>query len=198
MVGIKNFTWSWCSVEGSRTSLLIWVVNLKSVVIQVVWGFLYKSLVLSRFTSEVWQGLCTHCLTEISAPKEASSAWGQWALSKPGMNTPLRISWFSFCVIQWCTWNSRNLDMREVQNSWWNLHVKAFSINSTFEIMQFTNMKIILKNYRISKVGKELQNHWVQTVTDPHLVTHPGTLNAMSSLPWTSPGLGTKKVVEQM
>lgn len=140
MVGEKSLTWSWCSVEGSRTSLLIWVIkwDLKSGVFQVVWGFLYKSLVLSSFTSELWQGICTYCLTEISASKDTESFWVPEVsqhLANLAWEHPYGLCWLLFCIIHWCTWNTMNLDVIGTCNLRWNLHINVFNIWYTFAII---------------------------------------------------------------
>lgn len=140
MVGIKSFTWSWCSVEGSRASLLIWVIKWDQ---NQVWFKWFEASCTNLwcwagclpqkpgkgFAHIVWQKY-QHLRT-----LKCLSPWGQWMLSKPCMSTSLWLSWLSFCIIWWCTWNSRNLDVRETWNSRWNLHIKAFSMDSTFEII---------------------------------------------------------------
>lgn len=140
MVGKKSFRWSWCSVEGSRTSILIWVIkwDLKSGVFQVVWGFLYKSLVLSSFTLELWQGICTYCLTEISASKDNESLWVPEVsqhLTNLAWGHLYGLCWLLFCIIHWCTWNGMNLDVIETCKLRWNLHINGFNIWYSFAII---------------------------------------------------------------
>lgn len=139
----KSFTLSRCSAEDSRTSLLIWVIKweLKSGVFQVVWGFFYKSLVPSSFTLELWQGICTYCLTEISASKDTESFWVPEVnqhLANLAWGHPCGLCWLLFCIIHWCTWNSVNLDVTEMCNLRWSFYINVFYIWYTFAIINLS------------------------------------------------------------